>query len=321
MLQESFWNALAELEEALPRVFLERTQTLFKILDCITIRAKPGPELGPGERRRHGGACPGAGRIGGDRRGPTRIPQVVHEDLPHTIGLGERGRVVVGETLHHFDRYRPRELLEHAPWLARSERDDHVKALAAGCLDEGRESQLVEDASDPSATLDDSGPIHAGAGIQIEDHAVRLLEPVHPGAPWMDLEHSHLSEADQASLVLHEQILAPRLFLHDGNGLQMLGYPRSRVLLEEARLPAAFRAPEKTQGALHDVRKYPGADPVVEFGEVSLGQPPLGIEHAIGMRQRHSGDFSFAWRPRLLRDHQDILLGSWLRRARDPRGS
>src|SRR6266542_5285569 len=88
----------------------------------------------------------------------------------------------------------------------------------------------------------------------------------------------------------------------------MLGYPCSRVFLEEARLPAAFRAAEKTQGALHDVRKYPGADPVVELGEIPLGEPLLGIEHTIGMGQGDSGYFPFASRPRLLRDHQDIFL-------------
>src|SRR6266536_6580344 len=88
----------------------------------------------------------------------------------------------------------------------------------------------------------------------------------------------------------------------------MLGYSCSLVFLEEARLPAAFRAAEKTRRALHDVRKYPGADPVVELGEIPLGEPLLGIEHTIGMGQGDSGYFPFASHPRLLRDHQDIFL-------------
>src|SRR6266498_3052043 len=59
LLQKSPGNALAELEEAVPRILLERTEALVKILYRIAIWAKPGPKLGPGEKSRHGGARPG----------------------------------------------------------------------------------------------------------------------------------------------------------------------------------------------------------------------------------------------------------------------
>ena len=167
-----------------------------------------------------------------------------------------------------------------------------MKPLASGGLDEGGELQLVEHTPQPSCTFDHARPAHAGARIEIQDHAVGLLQMSDPGTPRMDFEHAHLSETDQSALVLHEEIFPADLALHDLDGLEMLRNARSRMLLEEACFASPLRTAKHAQGTLDDVREDPLTDPLVELGQVELGQSLLRIEHSVGVRQPHPGDFT-----------------------------
>src|SRR5262249_62172698 len=108
---------------------------------------RPRSEVRPARRSRHGSLGAGAGRVGRDGGGASGVPQIVDEDLARALGLGKGRRVLARRSAYQLQREGPREILEHGPVLAWSERDDHVKALASGGFDKGLEVDPLEELS------------------------------------------------------------------------------------------------------------------------------------------------------------------------------
>src|SRR5262245_53876024 len=84
---------LLEREEASPGITLAMAEALTEIVDGEVVGPDSGLKLAPGERHRNGRTVPGAGRIGGDRRGAAPVAQIVDEDLALAPGFGHHRQI------------------------------------------------------------------------------------------------------------------------------------------------------------------------------------------------------------------------------------
>ncbi|MEJ7727770.1 MAG: hypothetical protein WKG00_00990 [Polyangiaceae bacterium] len=151
------------------------------------------------------------------------------------------------------------------PVLLGNDGRDDVQTLAARRLHERRQLDGLQRIAHALRRVDDSSPGQRLVRVDVDDHAVRVLEVGGGRAPGMHLEDADLRQADQAREVVDDQVVAGLGLLADGDASQRLGRPVPAMFLEEARARQAVGAAHQRRRAVDEVREHPVGDALVEW--------------------------------------------------------
>ena len=107
----------------------------------------------------------------------------------------------------------------------------------------------------------------------------------------MDLEHTHLREADEAFRSVEGQVLfdLPVLLVGHGNAADAGRKTHADVFLKEAGFADSFGTADDAERAVGDVRQHVIGDGKVVVGQHELGHPGFGVEDFVGMRDGEVG--------------------------------
>ena len=195
----------------------------------------------------------------------------------------------IGRLVHQLLRHGGGELPHVLPARPAPQRNHDVQPLAAGGLDEAHEPQLVEPRAHLAGGIDDLPPRRIGVGIDVEHHAVGLLDAILATSPNVDLQHSHLHQSRQARRIVHDHVRGRALrFLHF-DPAQDVRLGSIRMLLDEAVTPRSRRTPQQHQRASHDVREHERRGQLEVARQIALRDPQLGVEHFSGVRELDAG--------------------------------
>jgi len=184
-------NPLANFEETLPRIPLQKFEPVSKVVDGEVIGAQPFGEFAPSEGRRDGCWQQCAGRIRGHRCRTAVVAQVVDENASTPDTLRNGGDIAVGAVSRHRLRERGGERFRFVPtdqWL---DRNHDMEPLAARCLDEAFQTASLKPVAKLFCRLNNprdwaARPSSAESNSRMRSHRVakhrrgtaRLAEPV-----------------------------------------------------------------------------------------------------------------------------------------------
>src|SRR5690606_12641572 len=185
------------LFETVPGIRLQRRDAPARRSDVVCARVLQPTQFLPPEGQRYRRALAGARRVVDDRGRAPAVTQVVDEELPLPLRLRHvRGQPLkVGRSQCFGDGFG--EPLHRVPIGLGYQGYDHVQTLASGHAQVRPEPQFGQQVPQATGDLHAEVEVHTGAGVEVEDDDVRLLEVVDGAAPGVDLEHAELDEADQ----------------------------------------------------------------------------------------------------------------------------
>ncbi len=245
----------------------------------------------PRDRGRHGGAAPGAQRVGGDGGLGAVVLAPVDEHLACAQRPGHPGHHLAGVLLFHplGQRLRPR-----AGLLGRQAADRRVQlqALAARGLGQRPQALVLEQRAEflrhPAAVH------HRGRqpGVEVEDEQIRFPAGKPPHRD-VQLEAGQVGRPDQRRQVIDDQVAdrgarlprprAARLHVLGTDPVRPVG---GRVLGEERLGVDAFRVALERHRPARDVRQQHGGDPLVVVEHLGLGEPVRRVQHLRQVAQR-----------------------------------
>ena len=245
-----------------------------------------GPADGSGDRR----ARAGAGGVGQDRGRAALVAEPVDEDLPLALSLRHGRDEAVG--LVHRERFGEAlgEILVRVPAVAGSERHDDVDALPAREQREAGEPDLAKLVGDVGGGLLHLREAEALVGVEVEDHAVGILDVRSAAGPAVKLDRAHLDALEQAARVGEADIVfLAAILLRDRNRHERVAEAAMGVFLEEAFLGAPLRAAHEADRAALGVGEEERGDRLVIVGKVALGRLGVGEDDAVAARDDDRG--------------------------------
>ena len=168
------------------------------------------------------------------------------------------------------------------------ERHHDVEPLAAGGLHEALSPSALEPLAHEPGRLDHARPRDVRGRIEVEHHAVRLLEVVDDGVPGVDLEDADLHEPDEARQTSTTRYSPTFVFSWIFTRRSAAGAQCRRA---SGRSTACTPSGQRTSVMGRSARcgQDPVGDRLVVAREVELGHALAGIEDALGVGQPHAG--------------------------------
>src|SRR3546814_9590435 len=128
---------------------------------------------------------------------------VCSSDLCRRCDIGAR------RVLRHDPSKRAGERLHLIPAMPPRKRNDDVQSLAARCLKEALQAQLIETVVQFLRRRDDPFKRDRRIRIEIEDEPVGMLDVVGPGAQGVQLEQAELDQRNETGQTAEPQKLPP----------------------------------------------------------------------------------------------------------------
>ena len=178
-----------------------------------------------------------------------------------------------------------RELLDGGPVVLGLGRNDDMKTLSSGRLQEGLEPKVLEPRSHLDSSVCKSAPRDLCVRVEVEDDAVRVLEIAVPGTPRVQFKDAHLGKTSQPLRCRQSYVRLQfaGLFVRHIDGLDPLRERRACVLLEEAGFGRALRTADQRNRSASNLRKHMRRDGPVVVGQLLLGQFRLRIDGLVGV--------------------------------------
>jgi hypothetical protein len=182
-----------------------------------------------------------------------------------------------------------REALDVVEVASRCQRQHHVQPLAAAGLQPARQTQFGQQGACQQGAFLHGLPSHPFAGVEVENHAIRLAQQPVGGVPCVKIDHVHLRGRRQCFARGHlEQRIVPgpqrRIQLANaGDGGLAI------VLLEEDRRADPARAAYQRHRAPLQVRQHEAGHFVVVAHQFEFGGAGSCVDDPVAM-----GDFGAA---------------------------
>ncbi len=196
-----------------------------------------------------------------------------------------------------------------------------MQAASAGRLDQARQAEVGEQFAQRERRV--HGVAEPVRRIEVEEHLVGALGPVDAGEPGMQGHSRLIGQVEQRRLVRAQDVgdlavlLRHRHPLHPGRGVR-----RGGLLEERARLDPV-RVAGQGERTVVQLREHPPGHRAVVLDQLALGDPGLGEEHLVQVREFDLFDRRGHVRGSLLAPsapHGGRRLASWsYRDGSDPR--
>jgi hypothetical protein len=132
--------------------------------------------------------------------------------------------------------------------------------------------------------------LHAGSGIEIDDHLIGAVEPIRPREPRMNLERAELDELNEARDADRGGISADAGRFLDVDALEPHERRVVEMFLKKTLTALAARATHDRERASLDGRQHVLCYVAIVLGELALAHTEIRIDLPRRMRKAYARD-------------------------------
>jgi hypothetical protein len=246
-------------------------------------RAFEAGQFVPLQRRGNRSAGQAAHTVGGDDRLRRAIPVDVEQHLAAALVLldlqrqrrGVSGDEGLGNGFRRLEGFLETPL--------RLDRRENVEPFAPRGLHERMVAEGLEVRLEIQRELRDARERESLGRIEIVDDVVGLLEMRRPRMHLVELDACEIREPDERCLFARDDVVF--FLLAEGDVLEPVRRPVGTILLiERLAADSLGKTHERQRAALH-VREDRRRELEVEFDELRLDDPVVGVEHLVEIRE------------------------------------